>query len=173
MFFVLVAIGIFIVTVFIHILIHRLLRVFNKKNFFTIVLFILGIGVVWGINHYILSSRIITPLVKDTIWLYPFDFTALVLYIFLSFSYVVYIATPYLGDEGPTAKIILSLLKKQSLSEEEIVHSFRDRDVIEKRITDMIGIKWVENNKSTLTLTPRGTLVARTILLGRRIYGFK
>lgn len=140
----------FVSTVILHIALSKFRMIFRIPWGVPLGAFILGI----------VSFTITTP-----------SILGVTLYIALTAAYVAVSASPSLGDESPSSKIVLELIKKGALSQKQIVTLFNREDLISKRLRDLISSGWVQEDMGVLIVTPVGKRFTRIFLWLRNILG--
>lgn len=169
----LVTIIVFLLSVTGHIGYHRLKIHFKKKSFKTIGIFFVGFLLNCTILGKIYFDSLQLTNMYASVWLYPLPFSGAFFYIMLFFSYIIYSASPYLGQEGPTSKILTFLQKHPYKTKKQIVDAFTDNDTILDRIRDLVQVGWVLRKGSYMTVAPKGALLARLLLWYRSLLQFK
>ena len=170
--YILFALIFFIATVIIQILFHKVLISFGKRTFATIHVISVGCFVHAFIQYqlYQTYSRLSG---EGSLWLYPVPITAGFLYVLLFFFYITYSASPYLGQEGPTSKILNLFRKHSSLSEKQVIATFTDQETVHARIDDLVNSGWIRKEGSYIRLQGFGRILARFILFYRSVLGLK
>lgn len=146
-----ISFGVFVVAFMSHIGFHRFLRRRSKRSLVSFVPFAIGL--------------IVVILLVDTLPL-----TTIFFYSFLSIFYCIYAMSPFLGDEGPTAKILSALsTHPQGLTENRLRSVLSDVEIIDKRIDDLIHSGWITKKDSRFISTHRGGRIAQWILWYRSV----
>jgi hypothetical protein len=154
-------IGYFLLIVIIHIIIHRLLMLLGRASIKSVV--VLGVGyilslIIW-LNNYVL--------IKFS------DFLLMsIVYILLTSSYVLLIASPCLGDEGPSSRILMKVMRSPGSSQKEIENEFDDRLLINKRILEMKQSGLIKERTNIYYLTSKGKMFIGIIAIIRNILGW-
>lgn len=164
---------IFLLTVVGHIGYHRLTIWLGKKSFKTIRIFFLGFLLNSYFMVHIFMATIEETSVTSSPWLYPLPLSGAFFYIMLFFSYIIYSASPYLGQEGPTSKLLMLLQKHPNLTEEQIVDSFTDEETILDRIADLIRVQWIIKRSKYMKITTKGAFLAKLLLWYRALLHVK
>lgn len=102
-----------------------------------------------------------------------FPVTALVLYMAASSVTITVSMTPLLGDESPSSKILVCVMHRREMSAADLRALFSDRQLVAKRIGDMLAQQWITEHNGTYTVTPRGHLLASAIGAYRRMLGMR
>jgi hypothetical protein len=158
-----VSIALFILTVIFHNVFHRLLLkyhiiTFKSVGIFLIVFFVLVVSALLefkGIFHIRINLTIIT------------------LYLILSLDYIVVISSPFLGDEGPSSKIVFLLKKHKSLSKDNIINKFSNERLIKKRLNDLTRSKLIEKRNNKYFIISGGKRLVSLIKIYRKTIGWK
>lgn len=142
---------VFIVAFMSHIGFHRFLRHLGRRSLVSFVPFAIGL--------------IAVTILVDTL-----PFTTILFYAFLSIFYCIYAMSPFLGDEGPTAKILSALsTHPQGLTEYRLRSVLSNVEVIDKRIDDLTNSGWITKKDSRFIPTRSGTRIAQGILWYRSV----
>ena len=112
----------------------------------------LGIFAVYPIGAFILWSAMPAPA------------TALVLYALLSLLSFIWLITPVLGDTAPTSRIIAFLRARPGALFRSIADLFDNKDMVEKRLHDLVLAGLVERTHDVYRPTLPGKLVAWAVL---------
>jgi hypothetical protein len=152
----------FILSVIIHILFHKLLLMFGIKTFKGVIVFIPLLIIL-----IIICTLFPDPIVDKI----DFRLTAYFLYILMVLSYILMISSPILGDESSSSKII-NLLKVKSFSEYELNHFFSNKILIKKRIDDLIKSNLIILNKNIYYCTNKGKFIAWFFKVYRSLMGW-
>jgi hypothetical protein len=141
-----ITILIFIFAAISHILIHRLLVQMGVATFKTMLVF----GVLFGLLIFLLYFIFPVEKVADI------RYSSIIFYILLSMAYIVVTATPSLGDESPSSRIILFIKKSGSLTKKEIIGDFSDKLLVEKRISDLLKSEYIRKQDQRFIITQNG-----------------
>lgn len=160
----------FVVTVMVQIIVHKILLVYGKRTFATIHVLTLGCFV-HALLQYLLFQSNSQSSLNENLWLLPLPWSASFLYVLLFFFYITYSASPYLGQEGPTSKILNLFRRHPYLTEQQIFKSFTDQETVLARIDDLMKSGWVTKDRGYLKLNSFGKVLARFILFYRNILG--
>lgn len=152
----------FVVSVGIHILLNKF-RLFLKIPWgVPLIVFIVGLA---GCTITTLWLRSVGGIVPSL------PLTGVALYVAAVGAYGAVSASPSLGDESPSSKVVLHLLRRGALTEKNIFALFTRQDLITKRLRDLISSGWVREEKGMLMVTPVGMRFAKFFLWLRRVLG--
>jgi hypothetical protein len=126
---------IFILTLFIHILFRRRGGLKDKLSMQIYLDFVYGFGLNIVVSYYFYT--------KAEYFGEPLIFSSLILYILISFAYIIFAASPILGEESPSSVIILLAKKYQSVDYQDIYQELSKQDPIKKRLDDLVISKWI------------------------------
>ncbi|MDX1372901.1 MAG: hypothetical protein R3321_10545 [Nitrososphaeraceae archaeon] len=151
---------IFIFTVVLHIILHRILVLFGKVTFKTVLIF----PIIFLVNLYIQLF-----VIKNN----SYPWTSIILFSFFTLDYLTQIASPYLGDEGPSSRILLFVLNKKLVAKAEILKIFSDKEMIIKRLDDMVKAGWIEKRNNSYKMLKKGRLLSEGMILYRKVFGWR
>lgn len=154
------AIAWLVVSAVLHILINKLRLILPISRVVILLVFFLGstgniITNIWLLKH--VPSSIPLPLVS------------IALNIALALAYISITGSPSLGDESPSSKIVLSLLRNGPQTEKQLLKIFSDEEVIGKRLTDLISSRCLYEKRGMLIVALRGEIIARIFIAFRGI----
>lgn len=152
----------FIVAAVIHILINKARYLVSVPRSYALLVFVIG-GIACAVSEFILALTN-----NDQIRL---PITSMLLYVTCSVSYISITASPTLGDQSPSSKIVLSLLHKGSQNEKQILVLFTEEEVLGKRLKDLVDSGCVEKKKTKYFVTKRGMLLASVFINYRKLLG--
>jgi len=98
----------------------------------------------------------------------PLPLTGICLYIALSLAYMSITASPTLGDQSPSCKIIMHLIDRPS-TKKQLISLFTVETIIGKRISDLIDSKCMIKRKHEFVITKRGKYLAEILSLYRKL----
>jgi hypothetical protein len=157
----LVSLLFFLFTVFVYIIFQR--QSFGKTNMIRNIIVFFSCGFLcnaFGIFYFIHQK------ILDTTAL---PITAIILYGFISLAFIVVSATPLLGDESPSSKILLMVNKKNGIAFSEIKKFFSTNDLILKRLDDLRKQSWIEKKNHMYYILPVGTMIAKIVSIYRKL----
>lgn len=149
-------------TVLVHIVLSKVRLILGWSR-----LAVLGVFIV-GLVGCVLTTVWYLPRASSSL---PLPLTGIFLYIFCSLAYLAITGSPTLGDESPTTKILLGLRRKGPLTQKQIFSLFTYREVIGKRMNDLLESQWIQKKGNALVATRRGRLIASFFTSYRRILG--
>lgn len=158
--YILISVSIYIVSVIVHVLIHRILRQRGIRTFKTVLVFLIGFIVNTAILFYLAGAPgcgLKLPL------------TAGVLFALLSSLYVIFYTSPYLGDESPATKVIAILGVKKKMNSLQIMGEFSDSQLIIKRLNDLKRDGLVEMKNNRYCCTDKGMKLVDLIDMYRKL----
>jgi len=162
----------FCFTCVVQLMIHRILMIIGKRTFATV--HVLTVGCMINATVIYFLYRSLSPISQNgSLWFYPIPVSASVLYILLYFAYIIYSVSPYLGQEGPTSRILMLFRKHQKLTEQQLIAAFTDKEIIFDRIDDLVRSKCVTKRGTYILLSPVGSIIARGILKYRTVLGIQ
>ncbi len=160
--FLLVSFFWFFVSIVLHVLANKMRLVLSVSRKLLMGVFVLGLV------GYIVTIQSPPTHIESALSL---PLTGIFLYIALTLAYGSITASPSLGDESPTSKIVLLLFRKGPQTEKQIFSEFTHHEVLGKRIRNLLQTKWVTNNKGVLKATKQGRLIGKIFLLYRNVLG--
>ncbi len=168
MIFLLIAVSFFMVCILLHIQLHNFLAKRNIMTLKTVYIFIAGALLLavtlQTLGPFVRSITAISDAIKE-----PLFFSSLCLYILLSVSFTIFFASPFLGDESPSSKIYLLLKKNGTMTKEELLSYFTDKEIVLKRIDNLIFVGWIEVKNNHLRVTKKGKFIASLIFFNRTL----
>lgn len=142
-----------------HIIVHRILvwrGVRTPKTY-----------VVFGVGLVVLASVAFQPAVPGAPSVHleggldvHLPWTSLLLYTLLSGITMVFVATPMIGERGPTSKL-LSLLAAGPKTLRELLSHFDDDELFTQRVESLVVAGVVEKKGGKFVVSERGQLLAR------------
>lgn len=141
----------------------------GKRSFKTVAVFVAGLIAHVYIVVFLQANVQTFMRTNYSLWTYPFIMTSTVLYGLLVVAYVIYIASPYLGDEGPTNKVVRLLRTQSGLRAHEIEQAFTDEELFIKRVGDLRRAGWIETAGKRHRLSARGRVLASSMAWYRKI----
>ncbi len=159
--------GLFILTVSVHIFLHRLLIFYHVKSFKTTLVFGLGfiiyfiIAKVYGENSGVVTSIFI-----------PLFLSGGLLYLLLSLSYCLFYISPYLGEMSPTFQI-LELLSHLPSSKIEVHQHFKQTDLVKERLKDLLEQRYIKRIRTKYYPLSRGERLNYLLSIYRRFVGWE
>lgn len=169
MMFILVSVTVFIASIIGHMVIHRVVVLLGKKSFKTIAIFVVGLIAHVYIVVFLAPNIATFMLTNYSLWTYPLVMTSTMLYGLLALAYVIYIASPYLGDEGPTNKVLRILRTGSGLTAHEIEQAFTNEELFIKRVGDLQAAGWIKTARKRHRLSSRGRVLASSMSWYRKI----
>lgn len=167
MIFIVVSLISFIFTVLVHILFHRWLIEKGRATVKIFSVFLFG---------FILNAFLILFLFHNGNWRsIPLPMTSVALYGLFSLTYIIFFASPFLGDESPSSKILLLVKKSGKMSFEGIKDNFSDEKLILKRLKDMARANLIEEkgeSKKRYRILPKGQKIAMFVIFYRRLMSY-
>lgn len=164
MIFIVASVILFILTVLVHIFFHRWLMGRGGVTIKIFSVFLFG---------FILNAFSILFLFHTRKWgVIPLPVTSVFLYGLLSLSYIIFFASPFLGDESPSSKILLLVKKNGRMSLEKIKDNFSDEKLILKRLKDMMKAGLIEEkggSQKKYRILPKGQKIVMFITFYRRL----
>ncbi|KKS97787.1 MAG: hypothetical protein UV73_C0005G0064 [Candidatus Gottesmanbacteria bacterium GW2011_GWA2_43_14] len=82
------------------------------------------------------------------------------LYLLLSGVHFIFFTSPYLGDEGPSAKIYFLIKKQGEMNFKSLIANFSDEELIIKRIRNLENSKLILKKKTLFKTTAKGQLLS-------------
>jgi hypothetical protein len=104
---------------------------------------------------------------------HPLPLTALALYLSAAAALVAVSMTPLLGDESPSSKILLFVIRTGPASVRSIRKQLSDDDLVDKRLRDMVREGWITESKGSYRMLPKGRMIAAMISRYRRVLGWE
>lgn len=142
---------IFAVCFFVHIFLHRLLKIFHTKSF--LVIFVYGVGLI--INAHAVGSV-----------------TSIIFFVLLSIlMMVIYLPVTIAGAQTPAAIILTAFAKKSKQKKSALLKLFSQKLLIEKRIEDLQKVGLVTQRKGIFTVTRRGKIISFFIIFAIQFLG--
>lgn len=128
--YILISVSIYIVSVIVHVLIHRILRLMGIRTFKTTTVFIIG---------FLVNSAV--------------AINGSFLFALLSILHIIFYTSPFLGDESPVTKIVELLRVNKRMSFQRIAGAFSDTTLVVKRLKDLerSGLIEIKNNRYFVT----------------------
>lgn len=154
----------FLLMTFLHIFLFRFLAQRGVKTLRTVGVYLFGFIIslfIFGFFQTLANPK--------TIFWWPLPLTSIVLYSQLSFLYLIFFTSPYLGDESPAAKIIFLVKKNGRLSYEKIKREFSDEELVIKRLDDLVKSGLIIRQKDNYYSAKSGQRLARIINFYRRL----
>jgi hypothetical protein len=155
----LITVCVFLVFIPVHIGVHKTLRNSGIITFLS--------GAIFFIGFIFLSVYFFSSVISKDFSGFPLTMT--IIYILLAADYMVEIATPVLGDESPSAKILYLLQKKIKMNKDQIVSRFSDDRLIGKRLTDLIGSEMISFSGKKYFILPAGNKIMNLIIVFRKM----
>lgn len=172
MLYVSISLAVFILTVILHILTHKILLKFSYENYkIFIPVFILG----FIVDVFIilsLSNNILNGTGNYNWWTEKFIWTPLMLFILLTISFFVFFSSP-LGEESPSSVILLLIRKAKRLTGNQILSRFSDDRLIKKRLDYLTILGWIRKKDKMYSILPKGDMIAAKIFIYRKILGWE
>lgn len=150
--YVIASIVIFFLCVFLHVLTHRILVVTHKRS-------------VWSYAIFSIGFIICVLFVRFA----PLYLSVITLYCLLVLFYAILTATPYLGDESPSSKILLIVRRLKEVSRRQILAYFSQHLLVDKRLDDLEKSGWITVKNNRCYLSRSGKRIARWIGFYRSI----
>lgn len=144
----------YLISVVIHVLLHRYLVRVGKKTFASVGVFFIGL-----VLHAVVAFRFL-----------PLPWTSTVLYGLLSWLHIIVFTESYYGDMGPSRKILAMLRKKHAMTYHEIVTLFSDQVLIENRIHNLERDGLIRGKNGHLCATKRGRNLHRLLQWYRALF---
>src|SRR3989344_236926 len=166
--YIFISIAIFFLTVLVHIVLANFFSNYLLKIKNTFLTYLFGFLVELFLIDHLFSS---TTYDGRDVWFIPLVMSGIALYVLLSISYLVFFLSPFMGEESPTSKIFILLMRKHRISRKDILHHFNDKDLIDIRISRLEKTGWVERKGTHYFTSPAGAIIATFILFYRRLLG--
>ena len=166
--YILISIAIFLLTVLIHIALANFFSNYLSKMKNTFLTYLFGFLVELFLTAYLLGS---TTYDGRDVWFMPLALSGIAVYALLSIAYLIFFLSPFMGEESPTSKIFILLMKKHRISRKDILDHFNDKDLIDIRISRLEQTGWVERKGTHYFSSPAGAIIATFILFYRRLLG--
>lgn len=163
-----VSIGIFLLSLLLHALIHKLLARKGKVSMFSLTVFFFGfaVNVLW-INYVVTDSKVVS---------YPYS--SLFFYVLISVCFMILygglvLDNPKSGEVSPSGHILQMLHRKKSgLTLYQIENEFSEDNLVGKRLQELISSGIIIKKKKKYQLLPKGWRLITIIRLYRRILGW-
>ncbi|OGG08689.1 hypothetical protein A2154_01720 [Candidatus Gottesmanbacteria bacterium RBG_16_43_7] len=154
---------IFILTVFLHLYIHKLAVHNTAGSIKAMGIFVAGFATQATVIYFISKSDDVSEM----------PIAALFLFLLLTLDYIAEIASPLLGDESPSSKIILMVMKSGGLTKAAIMRAFSYTTLINKRLDDMVRSGWIRKSGKIYFALPKGKIINRVIDVYRKLINWK
>lgn len=160
MMYICISVGIFLCSIVIHILLHR---VFFKYRIVNHMVLIYGIGVstvIWSFR-YLPASDVSLPL------------TALTVYILLSILLSIFYYSLIVLKGVPPSSVIMDSFKDQpKLTEKKIIDQLSETVLYDRRIENMFEDRWIVKKSGRLYIASKGNIIMTCIRMYERIFGW-
>jgi hypothetical protein len=82
--------------------------------------------------------------------------SSLLLYVLMALSYIIFAASPVMGEESPSSVIVLMAQKNGSVSYKDILRELSGSNPIRKRLDDLVTSGWVGYQNGRYQILPFG-----------------
>jgi hypothetical protein len=132
----------------------------------TVIIFLPGLflNIYFQIRGFILIENLLGVKIST------FPFSCTLLYLILLMDYLVFSASPLLGDESPTSSIYL-MLQKKKLTYDELKKNINNKNFILKRCNILNNSNMMYRNNDRYVLTDLGKKFIRLIKVYRELLG--
>lgn len=165
------AIILFSLAAILHALSFRVLLRLGIRSFMPAFTFVVGF-MIQAYCVFSLHPHILPPKYCST-WGTAMPFSSLLLYFFLSWFYIMLTLGAYLGTLSPSTKIMELLKRNGSMTKEEIIRCFSDRDLVRNRLSELVRDRAVAVSDGRFLATPRGRRLVDWIAFYRHILNWK
>ncbi|OGG08685.1 hypothetical protein A2154_01695 [Candidatus Gottesmanbacteria bacterium RBG_16_43_7] len=163
MYTLLISVLIFLIGVFLHVLIYRIILTFGVRSFSSAAVFVLILAV------YIILL-FFTPQYLPVV---EYKITSVMVYISLSVSYLALSASLILGDESPSSKIVLEVERHPGIKQNDLIKLFSDSKLVDKRLEDMLSSGMIAKHNQSYTILLRGRLLVFYVSSYHNLLGWK
>lgn len=161
--------ALFLLSIFFHVILSRILLYFGKKS-----ILLVGVFAVGGLIHVAVSYVLVRqPERFDNAFFFPLSVSSSMLYLLFVFIYLVYFLATYSGEESPSLKLFYLLRDEKGRSYSEIKREFPKKEMIDMRIKSLVIGKFVMQNKDKYLILPRGEWLANVFKHYRNLLGWK
>jgi hypothetical protein len=151
-------IAMFLLSLLLHIVIHRIFTRRGILTFKSTATYVVGLTVV---VFFAIRGLLQPPI------------TSVLLYSLLSLVAIMFYLTPYLGGETPASMILGSFKKRKQQSFADLVNVFTNTGLIWKRIEDLQTAGLIKKTGTNYLVTPKGKIVSTFVLSYQKLFNRK
>lgn len=165
MIYLVISVLVFLVTIPVHIIIHRILLYFDSLSFKTVIVFLLGliVDVVLVFSLYLSNREAVN------IWNMPLPYTAVIFYLLLTAVYMIFYTSPFLGNISPSTEILLLLRRYKKMSYQKILSCFTGKELVLDRLKSLEEAKLIKYHQYRYTILPAGRRIVLFFVWFRKL----